>query len=85
MCRSVYGYIKDPQNGDAETWIHRKERWRGSSPLMTEKLTKESVHYRAGVPKRRCGNCEMYEARLCTLVVGDISPAAVCDKWEERK
>ena len=54
---------------------------------MSDKVSKVSVNYRgarADAPKR-CGTCQMYRARTCTLVIGDISPYAVCDKWEGRK
>lgn len=49
------------------------------------KVSKASVSYRPANPlkfRRRCGTCSMYRAGgSCTLVAGQIVPAAVCDKW----
>jgi hypothetical protein len=57
---------------------------------MTEKVSKESVDYRtASSTNKRCGNCDMYYVKgnfgHCTLVAGNISPQAVCDRWEKKK
>jgi 8-oxo-dGTP pyrophosphatase MutT (NUDIX family) len=51
------------------------------------KVSRESVNYRAGTRSRRCGTCSMYSGGTyssgsCTLVVGQIDPDDVCDRWE---
>lgn len=52
------------------------------------KLSKPSVRYRpAELPGIRCGTCVMFHpaTRTCDLVAGDISPGAVCDRWEPQE
>lgn len=50
------------------------------------RVSKASVAYRpSGNPARSCATCVMYHRDgTCDLVAGQISPAAVCNKWEER-
>jgi len=55
----------------------------GDAAAKRAKVSKASVNYRAGTDARRCGTCVMFHANgTCDLVVGDIQPDAVCDRWE---
>ena len=46
-------------------------------------LTKESVNYR---PYEKCSLCmHFYPMNSCEIVDGNISPEAVCTKWEFKK
>lgn len=51
-----------------------------------KKVSKTSVHYRPGNEAKHCNNCVMFSkaSRTCDLVLGDIAPMAVCDKWEAK-
>jgi hypothetical protein len=53
---------------------------------MTDKATKEKVHYRKAKPgaDRRCGNCWMFRPKnyVCIAVYGLIDKNDVCD-WHE--
>jgi len=53
---------------------------------MYEKLSKrdKTVNYRIGTKAEHCGNCSMYAARRCDIVVGDIDPKGYCDRWEAK-
>jgi len=48
---------------------------------MSDKVSKESVHYRKGTIKKHCANCDMYDDRTCSLVAGKINPLGLCDRW----
>lgn len=54
--------------------------------MGTEKVSKESVHYRHAKGQRMCDNCSMYRPTsnghgLCTHVLGGIKQTDVCDDW----
>jgi hypothetical protein len=51
-----------------------------------KKVSKPSVNYRPGTPRRHCGNCAMFHprSRSCDLVSGQISAEDVCDKWVKK-
>ena len=42
-------------------------------------LTKEDVNYRL---HEQCNTCTYFWGKSCEKVDGNISPDAVCDKWE---
>ena len=43
-------------------------------------LSKDDVNYRQ---HEKCNTCEyFYTPNICELINGNISPDAVCDKWE---
>jgi hypothetical protein len=61
---------------------------------VAAKVTPASVHYRAAPGPRsaqRCGTCIMYRPYpnqrrgLCTIVVGLVQPAGVCDRWSPKQ
>lgn len=54
--------------------------------MAEHKITKDAAQYRqAANSQKRCGTCSMFRAPLsCTLVKGEISPAAVCKFWKAR-
>ena len=49
-----------------------------------EQVSKGVVNYRPADTERHCGNCVMFHSRKCDLVKGEISPEAVCDRWEAK-
>lgn len=59
---------------------------------MAEKVSKDSVNYRAAEGLKRCANCSMFRRQWwtgadgsCTLVAGDIQTEDTCDEWEPKK
>ena len=50
--------------------------------MSEAKVSKESVDYGKGAVHRKCALCSMWRApHSCTLVAGEISPSAVCDRF----
>jgi len=54
---------------------------RGQQPglMPGARQAKESVNYR---PHEKCGTCGHFYGGHCDQVEGNISPDAVCDRWE---
>ena len=64
-----------------------------SEQARNAKVSKASVHYRPSPmgSSRRCGTCSMFRGAddpsgegACTLVAGEISPVAVCDRYDPK-
>ena len=50
------------------------------------KVSKESVDYRDGSQKRRCGICIMFRSpHGCTAVAGEVSASMLCDLFKRKK
>lgn len=73
---STWQYDSDPKLKERLEVVARKS-----------KFTQGEVNFREGSPRRSCGLCGMFLARLgrCTWVDGTISPDALCDKFDRKK
>lgn len=80
------GTVSSHEDYQAATETHSSQVHSGSDPQnkAMAKVSKASVGYRPSTGVRDCGNCVMFHNGTCDLVLGEIKPRDICDRWEAK-